>query len=86
MTWPTKEKDIRMARLIMDEYAEDSEHTSLGLFELVFHANEKQLSFRLAHWVLVLVHQFSSMYGAEQGDYVTRQVIGYCMTEGQTLH
>ena len=84
--WPTKEKDMHIAQLIMEEYAGKQNTESLGLFELVVNQDEKRMNFRLANWVLVLAQQFASMYGAIQGDYVIRQVISRCMIQGQTLH
>lgn len=84
--WPTKDKDMRIAQLIMEQYASDQQADALGLFELVVNQREKRMNFRLAHWVFALAEQFNSMYGATQGDYVTRQVISHCMKQGQTLH
>ena len=84
--WTTKAKDMLIARLIMEDYASKKQIDVLGLFELVFNKSEKRMDFRLANWVCVLVKQFNTMYGANQGEYVTRQVITSCMTQGQTLH
>ncbi|MCP0913017.1 MULTISPECIES: hypothetical protein [Legionella] len=84
--WPTKNKDMHIAQLIMEEYAKEQETQTLGLFELVIDQGEKRMNFRLANWVLALAKQFNSMYGANQGDFVTRQVISYCITQGQTIH
>ncbi len=84
--WPTKEKDMHLAQLIMEEFAGKQESDSLGLFELVVNQEEKQMNFRLSNWVLVLAQRFNSLYGANQGDYVTRLVISRCMVQGQTLH
>lgn len=84
--WPTKDKDMHIAQLIMEEYASKQRSEALGLFELVVDQGEKRMNFRLSNWVLILAQQFKAMYGANQGDYVTRQVISRCMTQGQTLH
>lgn len=84
--WPTKEKDLHIAQLIMEEYATKQQSDALGLFELVVDQAEKRMNFRLSNWVLVLAQQFKTMYGANQGDYVIRQVITRCMTQDQTLH
>ena len=84
--WPTKKKDIHIAQTIMEEYAHKQNSESLGLFELVVNQDEKRMNFRIASWVLTLAQQFNAMYGASQGDYVTRQVISRCMVQGQTLH
>jgi hypothetical protein len=84
--WPTKAKDMHIAQLIMEEYAENENKDALGLFELVVDQQEKKMNFRLANWVVILAQQFNSMYGSDQGDFVTRQVIRQCLTQGQTLH
>jgi hypothetical protein len=84
--WPTKEKDMYLAQLIMEEFADKQNSDSLGLFELVVSQEEKRMNFRLSNWVLAIAKQFNHMYGVNQGDYVTRQVISRCMTQGQTLH
>lgn len=84
--WPTKMKDMHIAQLIMEEFANKQNSESLGLFELVVDQHEKRMNFRLSNWVFALAEQFNSMYGANQGDFITRQVISSCMTQGQTLH
>ena len=84
--WPTKETDMLIAQLIMEEYAGKENSSSLGLFELVVNQREKRMNFRLSHWVVAIAERFKSMYGASHGDFITRQVITRCMTEGQTLH
>ncbi|WP_019216389.1 hypothetical protein [Legionella tunisiensis] len=84
--WPTREKDIHAAQRIMEEYANEQNSDSLGLFELVVNQEEKRMDFRLSSWVLTLAEHFKSLYGASQGDFVTRQVISYCITKGETLH
>jgi len=84
--WPTKDKDMQIARLIMEEYAMRQECESLGLLEVVVNQEEKSMNFRMASWVLTLAQQFNSMYGAFKGDYITRQVISKWMTEGQVIH
>ena len=84
--WPTKEKDLHIAEAIMEEYAKDQNCDSLGLFELVLNQEEKKMDFRLASWVLTLAQQYNAMYGANQGDFVTRQVISRCITKEHTVH
>lgn len=84
--WPTKAKDMHVAQLIMEEYANAQNSESLGLFELVVDTIEKRMNFRMSNWVLVLAQHFNSTYGASQGDFITRQVITNCMVQGQTLH
>lgn len=86
INWPTKTKDMLIAQLIMEEYAYNRQIETLGLFELVVNLDEKRMNFRLANWVLALVDRFNTLYGVNQGDIVTRQVISCCMMAGQTLH
>lgn len=84
--WPTRDKDMHIAQLIMEAYAKEQACESLGLFELVVNQDEKRMNFRLSDWVLALAQHFNSIYGAVQGDYVTRQVISRCMIQDETLH
>ena len=84
--WTTRAKDLQVAQKIMDEYAQGAEVEALGLFELVVDRNDKSMNFRLASWVLALVHRFNEMYDANQADYVIRQVIGFCMKQNQVVH
>lgn len=84
--WPTKDRDLQTARTIMEEYANDRESDSLGLFEIVVDQAEKRMSFQLSGWVVILAKHFNSEYGVDQGDFITRQVITRCLTQGQTLH
>lgn len=85
-SWTTREKDLQDARLIMEEYASDRNTESLGLFEIVVDQIEKRMNFCLSGWVVNLAKHFTSIYGASQGDFITRQVISGCITQGQTLH
>lgn len=84
--WPTRDKDLQAARIIMEEYANQRESDSLGLFEIEVDKVEKRMNFCLSGWVILLAKHFASIYGASQGDFVTRQVISCCITEGQTVH
>jgi hypothetical protein len=84
--WPTRDNDLQVARVIMEEYANERESDSLGLFEIVVDQTEKKMNFCLSGWVVMLAKHFNSMYGINQGDFVTRQVITRCLTQGQTLH
>lgn len=82
--WPTKNQDMQIANLIMEEYAQDN--NTLGLFELYVDQRTKRMNFRLASWVRALSVQFASMYGKNQGDFVTRKVLTNCIRHEQTLH
>lgn len=84
--WITKEKDLHIARTIMEAYAVTNDSEVLGLFELVVDTAAKSMDFRLSEWVVALATKFHTMYGADQGELVTRLVITSCMTEGQILH
>ncbi|KTD35722.1 hypothetical protein Lnau_0706 [Legionella nautarum] len=85
-SWPTKEKDMSTAQRIMEEYATEQETDSLGLFELVVNQEEKRMDFRLSSWVVMLAEHFKSLYGPTKGDFITRQVISYCIIKEETLH
>jgi hypothetical protein len=85
-SWPTKAKDLFVAEQIMEEYANMHKSESLGLFELFVNQEEKRMNFRLSNWVLTLAEHFKSIYGASQGELITRKVISSCITNGQTLH
>lgn len=83
--WPTKTKDLHIAQVILEEYADKNQTDTLGVFEIVFNAKAKRMDFQLAHWIQTLAHQFTSMYGDHQGDFVTRQVVSRYMTQGHTI-
>lgn len=84
--WPTRDKDLQTARVIMEEYANRHDSDTLGMFEIVVNQTEKRMNFQLSGWVLALAKHFVSAYGTSKGDYITRQVISRCITQGQTLH
>lgn len=84
--WPTRDKDLQTARVIMEEYANERESDSLGLFEIVVDKTEKRMNFRLSGWIVLLAKHFSSIYGASQGDFVTRQIVSRCITQDETVH
>jgi hypothetical protein len=84
--WPTKEKDMQIAQMIIDEFSEETEVSSLGLFELVVAKNKSSMNLRLSGWVVALSNYFHSAYGPKHGDFVTKMVISNCITSGQTVH
>jgi hypothetical protein len=85
--WPNQEKDMQVAKLIIDEYAQEVDTDSLGLFELVVDEQKKSnTNLRLSGWVVALSRYFNKLYGAEQGNFVTKMVISRCITSGQTIH
>lgn len=84
--WPTREKDLLDARSIMEEYACERESESLGLFEISVDQIQKRMNFCLSGWVILLAKHFTSTYGVNHGDFITRQVISRCITQDSTLH
>jgi len=84
--WTTKSEDMHVANEIMEAYASEKEIPVLGLLELVVNTTQKRMDFQLANWVHALAIKFNTMYGANHGDYVTRQVLSSCLTQGQILH
>lgn len=84
--WPTKDKDMQVAQQIMEQYAYEQKSESLGLFEVVVNHEEKRMDFQLSSWVQLIAQHFKSIYGASQGNFVTRQIISHCITKGHTLH
>lgn len=84
--WTTKIKDMDVANDIMEAYANENKVHALSLLELVVNTTKKRMDFQLANWVHTLALKFNAMYGASHGDYVTRQVLSFCLTQGQTLH
>lgn len=85
-SWPTREKDLQVAHNIMEEYANERDSDSLGLFEIVVDRSEKRMNFRLSGWVILIAKHFVAAYGACQGDFITRQIISRCITQDATLH
>lgn len=84
--WPTQEKDMTMAQHLMVQYAQAQNKDFLCLFELVIDRDEKRMDFKLSTWVMMLARHFQNLYGADHGDFVTRQIISRCMIQGQTVH
>jgi hypothetical protein len=84
--WPNKTKDMYIAEQIMEKYAHQQDSETLGLFEVVVDIKQKQLNFRLSKWVVAIAQHFSSLYGSEEGEFVTRKIVSSCLTNGQTLH
>lgn len=85
-SWPTAEDDMQVAARVIEEYAEQVNSDTLGMFELVVNHKEKSMGFRLSNWVLALAEYFMAQYGPAQGDFVTRKVVSRCLINGQTLH
>lgn len=84
--WPTKDKDLYIAKLIMDQYAFIHDRHALGLFELVVNQKNKCMNFQLSSWVILLAEHFKSVYGANDGDRITRKILTNYITVGYTIH
>jgi hypothetical protein len=85
--WPTKLKDLKLARFFIELYAVNfEEQKNIGLFEI--HANlvNKSLDFQVSPWVLAMTQEFQNLYGLEQGEWVARKVLTLCFTQEQTIH
>ena len=85
-SWSTQAKDMGLAKLIIDQYVEATGAEAVGLFEIVMNPSEKRMNYQLAAWVIVLAQQFSTLYGAEKGDFVTREVISRCLSGNEQVH
>lgn len=84
--WPTKEKDLTIARQIIEQYVNEHDTDALGLFEIVVDTTQKSMSFQLSSWVVQIAEHFSTLYGAEEGNYITSRIISRCITQGHTIH
>jgi hypothetical protein len=84
--WLTKEEDMHLAREFITKYAHARDVNTVGLFEMVVDITEKRMDFCLSEWVVMLARHFMSRYGAAQGDFVTRQVVSLCITQGHVIH
>lgn len=84
--WATKNEDMDIAQRIMKDYASKQNTEALGLVELVVNRQEKRMDFQLSGWVLKLAQHFKSLYGPNQGDFVTRQIISHCIIKDECVH
>ena len=84
--WPTKAKDIKLARRMIANYAQTQGQQMLGLFELVLTPGRKSFDIQLSPWIIALTLQFQDIYGADHGQWVARKVLSLCIRQGQTLH
>lgn len=85
--WPTKEKDLEVAKNIIEDYVRVHEGDgALGIFEVVVREDKEAPDVHLADWVVSLTDYFQDKYGAEQGDFVTKMVISSCLTQGNVVH
>ncbi len=84
--WPTKAKDTRLGRQMIETYAQKKGQDMVGLFELVFTPGSKAFDIQLSPWIIALTLQFKDIYGPDHGEWVVRKVISFCIRQGQTLH
>lgn len=84
--WPTEDKDMLIAKTILQHYAGEKELDSVGMLEVVVNPTQKKMNFRLSDWVVVMARHFNSLYGATQGDFVTRKVLSRYMVQNQVIH
>lgn len=84
--WLTKDKDLIIAKQIIEQYATEKNSDALGLFEIIVNKEKKKMSFQLSPWVVRIAERFSHLYGAEQGNFITSRIISDCITNGQTIH
>lgn len=78
-----KWRDKLLAEEIMSQYKTDG---TLSLFELVIDLQQKKMAYDLSPWVLDLVTHFQSLYGQEQGEQVTREIISEYLRGEAVLH
>lgn len=84
--WPTKEKDLEVAENIIEEYTGSRDDNSLSIFEVVVSENKEAPDIHLSDWVVSITDYFQEKYGVEQGNRITKMVIGCCISHGYTLH
>jgi hypothetical protein len=85
--WPTKLKDLKLARFFIELYAVNfEEQKNIGLFEIHTDLVNKSLDFQVSPWVLAMTQEFQKLYGLEQGEWVARKVLTLCFTQEQTIH
>lgn len=79
--WPTKEKDLALAKKILHQYSEDI--TSLCIFESL---NDPKKQYRLADWVDELTDCFYELYGKDHGEFITKKILSSLLVNGQVIH
>jgi hypothetical protein len=84
--WPTQDQDMKTAKEVIEAYAMANQSDSVELFELVVDKEKKQMGFCLSAWVMVLAKYFNETYGPNQGEFITRQILSSCITQGHTVH
>ena len=87
-SWPTKQKDLKVAKSFIDGYAQfvGRKIESVGLFEVVADIAKKSLELKLSPWVIAMTLHFQKIYGNTQGEEITRKILTLYFTQGQTIH
>lgn len=85
-SWPTRSQDLMTAERVLSYFIDLEAAMKLHIFELAIDIQQKKMNFVLAPWVMALAAQYASIYGAEQGELITRRVISFYMRDSQTLH
>lgn len=84
--WLTKEKDLEVAKNIIEEYIQSQDSRLLGVLEVVVNHEKEMPDIHLAEWVMTLTDYYQEKYGVKQGNFVVNMVIGDFMTHGNTIH
>lgn len=82
---PIRFRDLLIAEQVMSQFFSE-EKLGLNLFELVVDLKEKSMNFRLSPWVIALAEKYTTLYGEEEGEIITRRVISFFMRDRHTLH
>ncbi|HBB53499.1 MAG TPA: hypothetical protein DCZ80_06320 [Legionellales bacterium] len=87
-SWPTKHKDLKVAKSFIDGYAQyvGRQSEGVGLFEVVADIAKKSLELKLSPWVIAMTLHFQKIYGNEQGEVISRKILSLYFTQGQTIH
>lgn len=85
ITWQTQADDMAFAEATINKHIELNEGEPIGLFEIIIKPNES-IDVCVADWVIELSEHFDEKYGEEQGAYITKMIVGRCLTRGETLH
>lgn len=84
--WPTKKKDLKAARAIIESYAISYQSSIIGVFEVITDIEKKKLEWALSPWVIALTSYFQQQYGFEEGEQVVRKILTLYFIQGHTLH
>ena len=84
--WNNKERDIKEAGNIIENYVEMHQTPVLGLFNVTLNHRQKKLEVVLSEWVLAIAHRFHQLYEGPEAGEVTRSVISHYLRNGQVMH